>query len=489
MKLQYKAPGRLPKTELVVLFLAEGKKLALPDGVSVPARFQRDVSSEPRKVLGTYAEAGPAVRVLAIGLGPAKKVDAESFRRGAALAVKIGESAEAASATIVVSDEQAKLAGGAATVGRAVAEGALMGSYQYTGGKSEAKTPKLKTVTVVGAGTAFKGGVEQGVVCAEANRFARDLQNPPGNRMRPRDLAAAARKLAARSPRLRCKILDEREMERLGMGLLLSVSQGSTEPARLVHLSYRPARRARGKVALVGKGLTFDAGGISLKPSAKMDDMRFDMSGGAAVLGVFHALASIDVPWEVHGIVPCSENLPDGKATKPGDLFTAMNGKTVEVLNTDAEGRLILADALAYVEEKVDPDTIIDLATLTGAVVVALGHELSGMFASTERLRDDLTAAGMATGERVWPLPLLDVHKDFLKGVVADLRNISTPDMGAGSTAGAAFLSNFVDERTEWCHLDIAGTAWGGVQRDWVGGPQGSGVGTRLLIEYLETRR
>jgi leucyl aminopeptidase len=239
----------------------------------------------------------------------------------------------------------------------------------------------------------------------------------------------------------------------------------------------------------VGKGLTFDAGGISLKPSAKMDEMRYDMSGGAAVLGVFHALAAIDVPFEVHGIVPSSENMPGSKATKPGDVITAMNGTTVEVLNTDAEGRLILGDALAYTEKKVKPDTIIDLATLTGAVVMALGHELSGMFASTDRLRDQLLEAGEETGERVWPLPLLDCHKEFMKGVVADLRNISSPAMGAGSTAGAAFLASFVGEDTEWCHLDIAGAAWGGIQREWVGGAQGSGVGTRLLMQYLETRR
>jgi len=271
--------------------------------------------------------------------------------------------------------------------------------------------------------------------------------------------------------------------------LLLSVSRGAGEPARLIHLTYRPKGRSKGRIALVGKGLTFDAGGLSIKPAAKMDEMRYDMSGGAAVLGAFHALASIDVPYEVHGVVPSSENIPDGSSTKPGDIFTAMDGTTVEVLNTDAEGRLILADALCYTRSKIKPDTIIDLATLTGAVIVALGHELSGIFPSTTKLREELTAAGEAVGEYVWPLPLTERHKEFLKGVVADLRNLATPDMGAGSTAGAAFLSAFVDDDTEWCHMDIAGTAWGTAARDWVGGAQGSGVGSRLLIHYLETRR
>jgi leucyl aminopeptidase len=289
------------------------------------------------------------------------------------------------------------------------------------------------------------------------------------------------------------KVLDERAMKQLGMGALLGVSRGSVEPARLIHLTYKPAARKSGakqraRVALVGKGLTFDAGGISLKPSMKMWDMKYDMSGGAAVLGVFHALANgLDVDVEVHGVVPASENLPDAAASKPGDLSTAMNGTTIEVLNTDAEGRLILADALCYTASKIKPDTIIDLATLTGAVIVALGHELSGMFASTTELRDALSAAGEEVGEAVWPLPLFDFHKEQMKGEVADLRNINSPNHGNGSTSGAAFLSHFVGD-VEWAHLDIAGTAWGARERDWVGGNQGTGVGVRLLMRYLQKR-
>jgi len=282
-------------------------------------------------------------------------------------------------------------------------------------------------------------------------------------------------------------VLGEAEMKRLGLGLLLGVAQGSRQPPRLVHLVYTPRGRKKGKVALVGKGLTFDSGGISIKPSSKMDEMRFDMSGAAAVLGVFHALQFLDVPWEVHGVTPCTENMPGGAATKPGDIHTAMNGTTVEVLNTDAEGRLVLADALCYVAAKVKPDTIVDLATLTGAVVVALGHEMAGLFATTKKLEEELVAAGDETGERLWPLPLLDVHKDGMKGTFADLKNISGGDMGAGSSAGAAFLAPFVGD-VEWAHLDIAGTAWGGSARDWVGGPLGSGVGARLLLRWLETR-
>jgi leucyl aminopeptidase len=306
--------------------------------------------------------------------------------------------------------------------------------------------------------------------------------------MRPRDLAAQAKRLAQRSRRISCRVLGAAAMSRLGMGALLSVSHGSAEPPQLVHLSYRPRGRARGRIALVGKGLTFDSGGISIKPAAKMWEMKYDMSGGAAVLGVFHALASIDVPWEVHGVVPCSENLPDARATKPGDLVRAMNGATIEVLNTDAEGRLILADALAYVAKKVEPDAIVDLATLTGAVVVALGHEYSGLFTSSAKLRDALVAAGEEVGERVWPMPLADHHREQLKGEVGDLKNIALGDPGAGASVGAAFLAHFVGG-VEWAHLDIAGTAWGSMNRDWVGGSMGSGVGVRLILRWLESRR
>jgi len=363
-----------------------------------------------------------------------------------------------------------------------------MAVYVYNDQKSASKAAPPGAVAAHGSGAAFRAGGQRGAIRSAANAFARDLQNAPGNCMRPRDMAARARKIASSSPRVTARILDEKAMAALGMGSLLSVSAGSEEPARLIHLRYRPRAKARSKIALVGKGLTFDAGGISIKPAAGMDEMKFDMSGGAAVLGVFHALAGgLDVPHEVHGIVPSSENLINGKATKPGDVVCAMNGTTIEVLNTDAEGRLILADALAYTDRKVKPDTVIDLATLTGAVIMALGHELTGMFASTDSLRDDLLEAGARVGEAMWPLPLLEVHRDQMKSRVADLKNINDRNCGNGSTAGAAFLASFTGGR-EWAHLDIAGTAWGGVDRDYVGGPAGSGVGVRLLLEYLESR-
>ena len=275
-------------------------------------------------------------------------------------------------------------------------------------------------------------------------------------------------------------------MKKMRMGSLLSVSEGSSEPAYLIHLIHRPKVKTGKKVCFVGKGLTFDSGGISLKPSGKMHEMKYDMSGGAAVLGVFDVLSSISSDVEVHGLIPASENLPDGKATKPGDLVTAYNGLSIEVLNTDAEGRLILADALAYAAKKIRPDAMVDMATLTGAVVVALGHELTGVMGNDEELTQSLVEAGKRTSERVWPLPILDLHKEEMKGMVGDLRNISGPATGAGSSTGGAFLSYFVGE-TPWAHLDIAGSAWGAAQRDYQGGEKGTGVGVRLLIDYLES--
>ena len=486
MKLTHARSGKsLATTDLLAVLCPEGARPTLPGGVRIPTTAREDFKGEFRQVRLADSSAGPARRVALIGLGPKKSVDAERLRRAAAIAVRQAESAGAASATILVGASVAKLGGGERENGCAVAEGAVMGAYDYQLGKSRPRRRKLARVRTVAEGAAFARGAKEGAILGAANCFARDLQNQAGNQVTPRVLAAKARRIANSSPRVTYRALDEAAMKKLGMGLLLGVSAGSREPACLIHLTYRPKSRSKGRVALVGKGLTFDAGGISLKPSARMEDMRYDMSGGAAVLGAFQALAAgIDVPFEVHGIVPASENLPDGLATKPGDVHRAMNGTTVEVINTDAEGRLILGDALAYTVKKVKPDTIIDLATLTGAVVVGLGHEVTGMFASTDRLRDGLLAAGEASGERVWPLPLLDGHKKNMRGGPADLRNICTPNMGGGSIAGAAFLSSFVGD-TEWCHLDIAGTAWGQAQRDYVGGKGGSGVGTRLLIRYL----
>jgi leucyl aminopeptidase len=479
--------SKLEKTELLAVFVTDGAPPTLPEGVKLHATALADVRGEFRELRLADGQADNAKRVLFVGLGKAADFSLERVRRAAALAVQRADAIGASAATLWCDPKLLKAAGDVRSCAIALAEGAVMGGYRYTRFKSKPRARKLLALSLAGPGKAFRDGALHGRVLAEANLYARDLQNAPGNALSPRELGNEARALAKRSARISVKVLEGKALSDLKLGALLAVSMGSEEPPRLVHLSYKPKGKSKGCIALVGKGLTFDAGGISIKPAGKMWDMKYDMSGGAAVLGVFHALAALDLPLEIHGIVPASENLPDGRAIKPGDVITAMNGTTIEVLNTDAEGRLILCDALCYARAKLKPDTIVDLATLTGAVVVALGHELSGLFASTPKLEKELREAGEQVFERLWPLPLLDLHKDQMRGEVADLKNINSEGSGNGSSAGAAFLAHFVGD-TEWAHLDIAGTAWGGLSRDYVGGAQGSGVGVRLLLRWLEAR-
>ncbi|MEX1026276.1 MAG: leucyl aminopeptidase [Planctomycetota bacterium] len=488
MRISSKNLDATPKTDLLALFLPDSGKPQLPEGVKLPKDVLAEFEGKFRSVRLVDPSGGSAKRIALIGLGSLKSVDPDKLRRAAALAVQRARGAKLENLAIWVEDRVAKSVG-EEVAGQAIAEGARMAAYSLTKFKGKQENgdkdgQTLKTITISGSSAAFRRGVKTGDALGEANCFTRELQDAPGNKMRPRDLVSEARKLARRSQRITASALTEAQMQKLGMGSLLSVSRGSEEPAFLIHLVYKPKTKAKKKIAFVGKGLTFDAGGISIKPSAKMDEMKYDMSGGAAVLGVFHALAALDVPYEVHGFVPTSENLPDGKANKPGDVVTASNGKTIEVLNTDAEGRLILADALSYASKKVKPDVMVDLATLTGSIVVALGHELTGLFSKSDSLAANLLAAGEASAEACWRMPILDVHLKHMKGRIGDLRNINS-GQGAGSSGAAAFLNEFVGEGIDWAHLDIAGAAWGAEQRDYQGGPWGTGVGVRLLLEYL----
>tara|TARA_R110002096_G_scaffold233764_1_gene423882 strand:- start:645 stop:2102 length:1458 start_codon:yes stop_codon:yes gene_type:complete len=483
MKLTVKTTSQnLVKTDLLIVFGREEASLKLPAGVTVPPLAIRSFEGKEREMRLTDATGGPASRVLLIGVGDGKPIDPEILRRCGAMAAKKAEEIEASAATIWFDLPTGK---SPESLGQALAEGLTMGSYHLTEFQSEAKPTHLKRMTLHGSPT-FNTGSKRGQIIGAANCLARRLQDSPGNLMRPRDLFTEAKKIASSKDHITLKVIDEKGMAKLGMGSLLSVSKGSSEPAYLIHLIYKPKKPTNSKVCLVGKGLTFDAGGISLKPSAKMDEMKYDMSGGAAVLGAMAAIGDLNPDVEVHGLVPTSENLPDGNANKPGDLVTAMNGLTIEVLNTDAEGRLILADALSYAKTKIKPDAMIDLATLTGAVVVGLGHEYSGVMGNTPALIDTIIESGDRTGELVWPLPLHPRHTEEMKGSVGDLKNISSPGAGAGSSTAGAFLQNFVGD-IPWAHLDIAGSAWGAADRDYQGGPHGTGVGVRLLVDYVES--
>ncbi len=470
--------SKVAKTDLLVVFSKEGEMPVLPPGVQVPGRALAAFGGKKRETRLVDVIEGPATRVLAIGLG--SDDDPETVRRAAAIAVKKAEKTEGKAVTFAIDLWEKKEA---RTMGQALAEGIVMGSYRLLDFKSEPSKPSLRKI-VIHSGSDFNRGAKEGEWVGKGNILARRLQDTPANLMRPRDLVAEARKIARGASEVTVKIIDEAEMKKQGMGALLGVSQGSSEPAYLIHLSYKPKKKAKKRICLVGKGLTFDCGGISIKPSARMDEMKYDMSGGAAVLGTFSALAGLAPSVEVHGLIPTSENMVDAGAIKPGDLVTAGNGMTIEVLNTDAEGRLILADALVYAGKKVKPDAIIDLATLTGAMVVALGHEITGAMGNDEVLLDALVESGKATSEAVWPMPIIDLHKEDMKGTVGDLKNIGSPSTGAGSCTAGAFLSYFVGE-IPWVHLDIAGTAWGASDRDYQGGPVGTGVGVRLLLDFL----
>jgi len=348
--------------------------------------------------------------------------------------------------------------------------------------KKEEKKSQLRKITLFVPErrdmTAGKQALQDGQAIAAGVKMARELGDLPGNICTPSYLAAQATEIAADFG-MKIKVLNEKAMERLSMDALLSVSRGSRQEARLIILEHRGGSKKAAPVVLVGKGLTFDAGGISLKPSSAMDEMKYDMCGGASVLGTMRAIAEMNLSLNVIAIVPSSENLPDGNANRPGDIVTSMSGQTIEILNTDAEGRLILCDALTYAE-RFKPSTVIDVATLTGACVVALGAHASAVFSKDKSLTEELVNAGNESQDRVWPMPLWDEYNQQLKSNFADMANIG--GRKAGAVTAACFLARYT-ENYDWAHLDIAGTAWlSGSKKGATGRP------VRLLCEFLRSR-
>jgi leucyl aminopeptidase len=381
----------------------------------------------------------------------------------------------------------------AETSAAAAVEGAVMALFdldKYRTVDKEVKTIDLFAVISEGDEKAVKQGVSRGQIIGESVNFTRDLANEPGGNLTPTDMAERARAMADEFG-LSVEVLDEARMQKEGMGSLLSVSRGSEEPAQLIVVKYTPAK-ASGKddgelLAFVGKGITFDSGGISLKPGENMELMKYDMTGGATVLGAMRAIAQLKPAVPVLGVVPCSENLPSGKATKPGDVVTAMTGKTIEVINTDAEGRLILADAIAYAK-KLGATKVIDMATLTGAVSIALGDVNTAVLGTDQALIDEIIAAGKEVGEKFWQLPLDKEYSKQIKSDIADIKNVG--GRKAGTITAAAFLKEFADGLS-WAHLDIAGTAWGEEAKPYRSkGPTGVAVRTLLnIVRRLEGSR
>ena len=426
----------------------------------------------------------PARRILILGLGKSHEFNMDKLRGAYAKAAQhirsLGLKGFAVSTDMGLPERDVQY------VTEAIVEGVLLGLYQFTPFKTvdRDKIKDVEEFTIVEEKekilTAIRSAAGTARTIADAVCYARDLVSTPGNELTPTDLSNKAREIAMKRRRIKVKVLDVGDMKELVMNALLGVSRGSHEPAKFIILEYSGGSKTDPPLALVGKGLTFDSGGISIKPSEKMDEMKSDMAGGAAVMGTIRAAADLGLPVNLVGLIPATENLPGGGAYKPGDILKSLSGKTIEVINTDAEGRIILADALTYAG-RFKPAAIIDLATLTGACIVALGEHVIGMMGNDDKMKERIRQAGEKTGERVWELPLWEEYQELIKSDVADYKNAG--GRPAGTITAAVFLSKFVD-KYPWVHLDIAGPAWQSKESPYI--PKGaSGVGVRLLIELL----
>jgi leucyl aminopeptidase len=482
-------------TPLLVLPLIEGEDGrgelfaaadTLLDGGLTRVWDAGDFTGKAEKTLLLFPPAGsPAQRILLVGLGKAKALDVEVVRKAAGAAVRAAEGLKLTELAFYL-DRSWNL--DTQFAAQCAVEGAVLAAWRFNELKSVEEGEEKEvdvgefTLLVEDEDASAQAGARVGLALARGENFARTLQERPGNVATPEHLAQEARAMA-KAVGLKVSVMGPKEMEKEGMGALLAVAQGSSQEPRLIVLEHKGGAKGEAPLVLVGKGLTFDAGGISIKPSLGMEDMKYDMSGGAAVLGALQAVAELEIPLNVVGIVPSSENLLNGLAVKPGDVITTREGKTVEVINTDAEGRLILADALSY-GQGFQPAAMVDCATLTGACVIALGEVASAVLGSDDGLVQELREAGDRSGERCWPLPLWKEYRKQLDSQVADLKNIG--GRPAGTITAAAFLKEFVGE-VPWAHLDIAGTAYGDGKVSYRR-KGAAGVPTRLLVEWVRSR-
>jgi leucyl aminopeptidase len=457
---------------------AELAVVGLYDGESLPEAIAAAPGAATAKgAFKTLSAVFPEeqARLLVVGLGKREEADPERLRVAAALAVKEAARLEASSLAWALPES-----GDDEAAAEALVTGTILGAYRFDrfrgSDPDEPETPSPETLTLL-APASVSAAAETARVCAEAQNRARDLQSTPANFATPSFLAERAEQIAAGAEALTVEVLGREEIVAKGMGGLAAVAQGGPEDPRLIVLRYSGGGSGP-TLGLVGKGVTFDTGGISLKPGAGMQEMKMDMSGAAAVLEAVAAVAELGLAIDLIAVIPSTENMPSGTAIKPGDVITQYNGVTVEVNNTDAEGRLILADALAYAVE-LGAERIVDLATLTGAVVVALGSSYAAVISNDDGLAAELAGAGEASGELTWRLPLHPEYKELMKGKVADLSNLASKRK-AGTITAASFLEEFVDD-TPWAHVDIAGTSWD-VGREYTGN-DASGFGVRLLVE------
>jgi len=454
---------------------ARGKTVdALINGQITGAFDRGNIKGKDGETTIFYSDNAP---VIVIGLGKKDKFDTESIRKaGGTLAKK---AIAKKYANVACENFGGK---GTAPFGQALAEGITLGSYQFNDYRTKKKDDlfELKKVIVSGGS---KDGLEKGMIIANGVCLARNLGNHPGNVTTPTRLADEAKKIG-RKGNMKVTVLDREKFTKIGMGALAGVAAGTDEPPKFILMEYWGAKKSVKPNVLVGKGLTFDSGGISIKPASKMDEMKFDMCGSAVVLGCMQAIADLKPKITVVAAISATENMSGSKAYKPGDILTAYNGKTIEVLNTDAEGRLILADALSYVSKHFDPAFIFDFATLTGAVVVALGHVATGIMGTDAKLIETVKKSSVKTGEKVWEFPLWDEYCDQVQSKIADVKNMGNP-MQAGTIAGGAFLKEFVDEDIPWCHFDIAGSAWGEKEKPYSPKAGATGNVIRLVLDAL----
>ena len=477
---------------VLALFLAEGAGLPraaaavdeVAGGLLARVRGSGEFPGKAREtcLLHNAGARGPR-RVLLVGLGKEQEWTADGFRRAAGAAglaargAKAGEMAAVLPETDRIPRED---------LAAALVEGVKLATYEYrrhkTGEEAEAKNPLEKVVVVEESRrgrAALDRGLSLGKTLADAAAWARDVGNAPGNEGTPTYLAERAKEIAAESG-MALTVLDRADMEREGMGGILGVARGTEEPPKFIVLEHNPGNKGLPCYALVGKGITFDSGGISIKPAENMHEMKFDKCGGVAVLATMRAAGRLKLPLRLVGIVPATENLPSGKAYKPGDVVKTLGGKTVEVLNTDAEGRMLLVDGISWAK-RYEPKAIVDLATLTGACVVALGDAASGLFSTDEGLAAGLLRAAERSGERSWRMPLYADYTEQIRSDVADFKN--TGGRYGGACTAAALLQAHA-EGTPWAHLDIAGTAWSTKERDYIR-KGATGVGPRTLVRWL----
>ena len=493
LKIEYsKNPLTSEKLEALLVFVVEDSDLLGSELKFLPGDIKKNLntsmnlkvfSGKKNKNQCLFFGNAKIPQILAIGLGKKDELDAETLRRAAGKAGKMLNSLKVNKIGFVVTSILKNTI--EVDAGQILVEGLTLGAYEFNTYKNlQNEKQKFRSITIKCCDpeklTSLKA-LKMGKIRADGTNLARNLGNIPANDLKPKDLAIEAKKIAVRN-KMECTVLEEKDMEKLGMGMLLGVSRGSREPAKLIIMEYGH-QQAKQSVAIVGKGVTFDSGGISLKPGKNMDEMKFDMCGAAAVLGAMKIIGEVNPKLNIIAVIPTTENMPGGDAQRPGDIVKAHNGKRVEILNTDAEGRLILGDALSYVVKEYKPDAVIDLATLTGACVAALGHLTTGAISNNDNLMEQVRRAGNISGERVWQFPSFPEYGESIKGKYADLQNIGGGDSGV--IVGGLFLEHFVD-KTPWVHLDIAGTSWNVKHLGYQPNSGATGVGVRLLVDFVQ---